>query len=94
MMRVAEAARVLGGSSTGADCEFTGVSTDSRTIGAGDLFVALRGERHDGHAFVAAEARSGAAAAMVDASFDASGACLPLIVVEDTRLALGALARH
>ena len=94
MMRVSEAARVLGGSSTGADCEFTGVSTDSRTIGKGELFVALRGEKFDGHGFLAAVARNGAAAAMVDGKFDASGAALPLIVVEDTRLALGALARH
>ena len=94
MMRTAQAAQVLKGSSAGPDTEFTGVSTDSRTIGAGDLFVALRGERYDGHAFVAAVARSGAAAAMVDASFDASATTLPLVIVEDTRLALGGLAAH
>jgi len=94
MMRVAEAARVLRGSTTGADCEFTGVSTDSRSIGKGDLFVALRGEKFDGHEFVAAVARARAAAAMVDRAFDATGVDLPLIVVEDTRLALGELARH
>lgn len=94
MMRVSEAAGVLHGTSRGADCEFTGVSTDSRVIGRGELFVALRGERFDGHAFVAAVAKSGAAAAMVDRAFDASGAGLPLIVVEDTRLALGALAAN
>ena len=94
MMHVAQAARVLQGTLKGADCEFTGVSTDSRTIGKGELFVALRGERFDGHGFVAAVARSGAAAALVDERFDASGAHLPLIVVRDTRLALGALAKH
>ena len=94
MIRTVPAARVLHGASAGRDTEFTGVSTDSRTIAKGDLFVALRGEHHDGHAFVAEVARSGAAAAMVDASFDASVATLPLIIVEDTRLALGRLARH
>jgi UDP-N-acetylmuramoyl-tripeptide--D-alanyl-D-alanine ligase len=94
MMRVSQAAEVLYGSHAGADVEFTGVSTDSRSIGKGDLFVALRGERFDGHAFVAAVARVGAAAAMVDASFDATGVTLPLVVVEDTRFALGRLAQH
>ncbi len=92
-MRIARAAQVLQGSSTGADAEFTGVSTDSRMIAKGDLFVALRGESFDGHGFVAAVARSGAAAAMVDRAFDATGVNLPLIVVHDTRLALGALAQ-
>ena len=94
MMRIREAAGVLRGTCRGADCEFTGVSTDSRSIGKGELFVALRGERFDGHAFIAAVAEAGAAAAMVDQAFDASGASLPLIVVEDTRLALGTLAAN
>jgi UDP-N-acetylmuramoyl-tripeptide--D-alanyl-D-alanine ligase len=92
MMRVAEAAGLLQAASVAADVEFTGVSTDSRTVGKGDLFVALRGERYDGHAFVMSAARSGAAAAMVDAAFDTSGLSLPLVVVDDTRLALGRLA--
>jgi UDP-N-acetylmuramoyl-tripeptide--D-alanyl-D-alanine ligase len=94
MMRVSQASEVLYGTHSGADAEFTGVSTDSRTVGPGDLFVALRGEKFDGHDFVAAVARSGAAAAMVDARFDAAGAPLPLIIVDDTRFALGRLAQH
>ena len=94
MMQVAQAAAVLGGARSGPDAEFTGVSTDSRTLAKGDLFVALRGERYDGHAFVAAVARAGAAAAMVDSRFDATAATLALVVVPDTRLALGALALH
>ena len=94
MMRLTQAAAVLCASHTGADVEFTAVSTDSRTIGSGALFIALRGERYDGHAFVAAVARAGAAAAMVDVAFDAAGVSLPLIVVQDTRLALGLLAQH
>ena len=94
MMRIAQAADVLYGMAVGANAEFTGVSTDSRSIRPGELFVALRGERFDGHAFVAAVARAGAAAAMVDAAFDRSGVALPLIVVDDTRLALGRFAQH
>lgn len=94
MMRTAQAAHVLKGASAGPDVEFTGVSTDSRSIAKGDLFVALRGEHYDGHAFLPAAARSGAIAAMVDGSFDASAATLPLVIVDDTRLALGRLALH
>jgi UDP-N-acetylmuramoyl-tripeptide--D-alanyl-D-alanine ligase len=94
MMRVAHAAEVLYGTHLGADAEFTGVSTDTRSIRAGDLFVALRGERYDGHAFLAEAARAGAVAAMVDPAFVAAGSPLPLVVVDDTRLALGRLAQH
>lgn len=72
-----------------------GVSTDSRNIGAQNLFVALRGESFDGHAFVAAAAERGAAAAVVERGF--SSPALPagfgLVEVEDTLAALGALAR-
>jgi UDP-N-acetylmuramoyl-tripeptide--D-alanyl-D-alanine ligase len=74
---------------------FSGVSTDSRSIAAGELFVALRGERFDGHDFLAAVQARGAAAALVDEAGAAACAAsveLPLLVVADTRLALGALA--
>ncbi|NBS58353.1 MAG: UDP-N-acetylmuramoyl-tripeptide--D-alanyl-D-alanine ligase, partial [Betaproteobacteria bacterium] len=73
-MRVSQASEVLYGTHAGLDAGFTSVSTDSRTIQPGALFVALRGEKFDGHDFIAAVARSGAAAAMVDARFDAAGA--------------------
>ena len=92
-MHLAKAAGILRGSCLGADAEFTGVSTDSRTLAKGDLFVALRGERYDGHAFIESVAAAGAAAALVDRAFDPSGIALPLVVVEDTRLALGSLAQ-
>lgn len=66
------------------------VSTDSRQIGAGDLFVALRGERYDGHEFIAEVAAKGAVAAIVEAAVDCA---LPQLVVPDSRLALGIVAR-
>ncbi|MGA7984977.1 MAG: UDP-N-acetylmuramoyl-tripeptide--D-alanyl-D-alanine ligase, partial [Burkholderiales bacterium] len=78
---------------TGADTAFSAVSTDSRSLTGGELFVALRGERFDGHAFLAAAKAAGAAAAMVDQRY-AGPAPLPLIVVPDTRSGLGALALH
>ncbi|HEY9532858.1 MAG TPA: Mur ligase domain-containing protein, partial [Burkholderiales bacterium] len=68
-MTLAEAARVLGGRTSGRDLRFSGVSTDTRTLHAGDLFVALRGERFDGHDFLKAAAGANAAATMVDAKY-------------------------
>jgi len=93
MMQLSEAAAVLGGRVSGADTRFDGVSTDTRTLRAGELFVALRGERFDGHEFLAKAAATKAAAALVDRNYRGEFA-LPVAVVEDTRLALGALARH
>ncbi|HKU41990.1 MAG TPA: UDP-N-acetylmuramoyl-tripeptide--D-alanyl-D-alanine ligase [Polyangiales bacterium] len=70
----------------------TGVTSDSRRVQAGELYVALRGEHHDGHAFLSAAQRAGAAAALVsDTSQLPAG--LPAVLVADTRRALGDLAR-
>jgi UDP-N-acetylmuramoyl-tripeptide--D-alanyl-D-alanine ligase len=93
MMSMSEAAAVLGAAARRGDARFTGVSTDTRTLRAGDLFVALRGERFDGHHFLKTAAAAGAAAALVDVGFNGE-LPLPAAVVEDTRRALGALARH
>jgi UDP-N-acetylmuramoyl-tripeptide--D-alanyl-D-alanine ligase len=80
-----------------APAEVRGVSTDSRALPAGALFVALRGERFDGHAFLAAARDAGAAAALVDeahvASLGGAAPPLPLLAVRDTLAALGMLAR-
>jgi UDP-N-acetylmuramoyl-tripeptide--D-alanyl-D-alanine ligase len=79
---------------------FEGVSIDSRTVPAGALFVALRGERFDGHHFVDAALARGAAGVIVErASGEAgsrSGAAddAAVIVVRDTLGALQALGRH
>ncbi len=95
MMAISEAARALDAGIRGNDVAFDAVNTDSRAIRRGDLFVALKGERFDGHRFVAQAAAAGAAAAMVaDAGAGQVNPDikLPLIVVKDTRLALGRLA--
>ena len=94
MMRLSEAAAALGARIPDADVTVTGVSTDSRVLNPGDLFVALRGERFDGHAFVPQAAAADAAAALVDAAYVPGAAALPLLVVADTRAALGRLAAH
>lgn len=71
----------------------TGVSTDSRAIKSGDLFIALKGESFDGHAFVEEAFVAGAAAAIVDESFrPETVAGKPLLIVPDTVKALGELA--
>ena len=71
----------------------SGVSTDTRTIGPGMLFVALRGQNFDGHNFLNEAIARGAAAVMVDSRGTASvSADIPMVVVDDTTEALGALA--
>ncbi len=69
---------------------------DSREVEPGDLFVAIRGERQDGHDYVAAAAARGAVGAMVErAALDRLDSAFPLLVVEDTRRALREMAaRH
>lgn len=73
------------------DVVIHGASVDSRGVVPGSLFVALRGERVDGHSFVADAARAGAAAALVEREV-ADAPALPQVVVADTERALGDLA--
>jgi UDP-N-acetylmuramoyl-tripeptide--D-alanyl-D-alanine ligase len=75
-----------------------GYSIDSRTIAAGELFFAVRGERFDGHDFVAGAVERGAVAAMVSrarvATLPDAALALPLLIAEDPLIALQALAAH
>lgn len=68
-----------------------GVTTDSRAIEPGSLFVALPGERYDGHAFIDTALKAGAAAVMVEQA-ESVPASVPALAVPDTRRALGDLA--
>jgi UDP-N-acetylmuramoyl-tripeptide--D-alanyl-D-alanine ligase len=72
---------------------FTGVSTDSRTLSPGDLFVALSGANFDGHAFVAQAKARGAAAVIVGRPV-AEAAGIAQVVVDDTLATLSRLARN
>jgi UDP-N-acetylmuramoyl-tripeptide--D-alanyl-D-alanine ligase len=87
-----EIAHIAGGTlcPAGARATVTGISTDSRTVGRGELFVPLRGERFDGHDFLGQAARLGAAACLSEEVL--AGFPVPVIRVEDTLLALGNLA--
>lgn len=74
----------------GADAAVSRIVTDTRALRPGDLLVALRGERFDAHEFLAQAREKGAVGAVVDHPVADS---LAQIVVPDTRLALGLLAR-
>ena len=80
------AARMVGDGAT----PLVRVHTDTRTLQAGDLFVALKGERFDANAFLADARAAGAAAAIAHGGLEAAG--LPGIEVPDSLAALGGLA--
>jgi UDP-N-acetylmuramoyl-tripeptide--D-alanyl-D-alanine ligase len=89
-----ELARATGGRWIGPPpAAVAGVSTDTRTVPAGALFVALRGERFDAHDFLGDAAARGAAAAVVAEARAADPSPLPRLAVADTLAALGAIAR-
>jgi len=88
---LSQVAAATGGRLVGADVAVSGVSTDTRAIGARCLFIALRGERFDAHDFLAQAIAAGAAAVLV-ADENKLPAGASAVVVDDTRLALGRLA--
>jgi UDP-N-acetylmuramoyl-tripeptide--D-alanyl-D-alanine ligase len=88
-LSLAEVAHAVGAAvPPGADATVTGVTLDSRGVAPGDLFVAVAGERVDGHDYLDAAAAAGAVAALTTRP----GGPLPALVVEDTVAALGRLA--
>lgn len=89
MMRLSEAARLLDGELKGRDAEFTAVTQDTRKLVPGALYVALKGARFDGHAFIAQALAAQAAGALVS---EYQGGDLPQVRVRDTHAALGQLA--
>ena len=79
-------AQVCGGTLQGADRDYKGVSSDTRTLGPGDLFIALRGPRYNANEFVSAALTAGAAGAVVDTA--QPNVAIAQIVVPDTQAAL------
>jgi UDP-N-acetylmuramoyl-tripeptide--D-alanyl-D-alanine ligase len=73
---------------------FNRVSTDTRTIAPGDLFVALKGENHDAHDHLGEAIAKGALGLVVSNAQPAATLAVPTFVVRDTVAALGALARY
>ncbi|HEY5936305.1 MAG TPA: UDP-N-acetylmuramoyl-L-alanyl-D-glutamate--2,6-diaminopimelate ligase [Kofleriaceae bacterium] len=91
---LAELGHDAGGIARGA-ARIDRVIIDSRLAAPGALYVAIRGEQHDGHAFCSAALDAGASGVMVEASSPTDGKLTaPTIVVDDTRLAIGHLARE
>lgn len=89
MIALSDIATVLHGTLQGEDVTVTSVDTDSRRAQPGQLFIALPGEKFDGHDFLSQVAAQGAVAALVSRPVDSP---LPTVRVKDTRLALGQLA--
>jgi UDP-N-acetylmuramoyl-tripeptide--D-alanyl-D-alanine ligase len=90
-LRLSEIVRVSQGQLVGQDRDFTSVSTDTRTIKHGALFVALTGPNFDGHDFVEAAAQKGAVAALVAKPLPVA---IAQVVVKDPLEALSVFARE
>lgn len=90
-MKLSEIAEILHRPFEGHDAEFESISTDTRTLAPGQLFIALSGPNFNANDFVADAAKKGAAAAIVSQPLSVS---IPTIKVDDTRIALAHLARH
>jgi UDP-N-acetylmuramoyl-tripeptide--D-alanyl-D-alanine ligase len=81
------------GTGTRGHTRITRISTDTRTVGPGDAFLALKGESFDAHDFLREAVGKGASALIVHDASRAAGLDVPTYVVPDTLVALGALGR-
>lgn len=88
-LMLSQVARWVEGRQLGADVEIRSVGTDTRNLSPGALFVALRGERHDGHDLAGQALAAGASALLVQREVDCA---LPQVLCADTQDALGELA--
>ena len=95
MFTVNEICSAVGGQLFGnGDVTVSGVSTDTRTIDEGCLYVAVKGERFDGNDFIRQAAENGAASVISDRAEGADGYDVPVVLVQDSRAAQLALARY
>jgi UDP-N-acetylmuramoyl-tripeptide--D-alanyl-D-alanine ligase len=90
-MLFSDAAQAIQAELTGSNAEFDGVSTDSRSVRPGQLFVALKGPNFDGHEYVGQAIKSGAAGAMVETRLDINA---PQLIVGNCLKALGQLGSY
>ncbi len=91
MLNLSQVAQILQSKFLGPDASINGVSTDTRTLKPGQLYLALRGDQFDGHDFVLMAEKAGAVAAVVSHEVQCS---IPLLKVINTRRALVDLARY
>ncbi len=88
--------RLFTGTAEGPE-RFRGVSIDSRTLGAGELFVAIRGENRDGHEFIPQAVSNGAAGVLAEFAYselEQVSTDLPVVAVDDSHEAMIALAKQ
>ena len=88
-LQLSDIATAVQGELIGADIAVNGVSIDTRTLQAGDLYLAIKGKQFDGHDFVDKAQQAGAIAILVEKPINTP---LPQIIVSDSRLALAQLA--
>lgn len=91
MMRLSDVNKQVQGELINGDCTFSSLSIDSRRVAQGQLFVALRGERFDGHDFLQAALQAGACGLIVERAVEEIH--LPQLCVADSYQALGAIAK-
>lgn len=94
MFSTKEIAKVTDGELAGGDVKVVSVSTDTRTIEKGALFVAVKGERFDGNDYIKQAAQNGAAAAVSDLEAGTVKTSIPVIYVKNSRTAQLKLARY
>lgn len=94
MFSTKEIAKVTDGVLVGGDVEVSSVSTDTRTLEKGALFIAVKGERFDGNDYIRQAAGNGAAAAVSDLEAGTVKTSIPVIYVKNSRTAQLKLARH
>ena len=94
-MSLSEIARAVGGTLSGRDGLAEGVSIDTRTIKPGELFIAIKGQKFDGHEFIAQAISDGASGVIISGNINGSGEAVPgVIKVSDTLMALKELAYY
>lgn len=91
---IAAATGAYGDTESSSELMLAGVSTDSRTVEPGQLFVCLRGERFDGHAFAAGAVNKGASAVLAERPLPEIMGMVPVMVAPDSLAALGRLAGY
>lgn len=94
MFSTEEIAKVTGGELVGGSVNVNAVSTDTRTLEKGALFIAIKGERYDGNDYIKQAATAGAAAAISDLKPGSVKTHIPVIYVRNSRTAQLALARY
>jgi UDP-N-acetylmuramoyl-tripeptide--D-alanyl-D-alanine ligase len=91
MMMLSEIAKAVNGRMIGADALVQSVGSDSRNITKNQLFIGIKGEHFDGNTFALEAIKQGAAAVLVS---DEHTQASPAVLVQDTRMALGQLAKY